>query len=76
MGGGRDPIKDPLQLGLTIVGVTAMFGGAGWWLDKLLGTFPILLVIGAVVGMFGIIYLTILRLRESDETSRDEDSAT
>lgn len=66
MGGGGDFIRDPLQLGLTIVGVTAAIGGAGWWLDSLLGTFPILMMIGAVVGLCGVLYVIILRLRQSD----------
>jgi hypothetical protein len=70
----RDSLHDPLQMGITIVGVTAAFGGAGWWLDRRLHTFPILLVIGAFVGLIGIIYATAKRLRESD--SREEEKHT
>jgi hypothetical protein len=62
-----DDLHDPLQVGLTIVGVTAAFGGLGWWLDAQLHTFPFLMVLGAVAGLFGIIYLTYMRLRASDE---------
>jgi F0F1-type ATP synthase assembly protein I len=69
MGGGTDYIRDPLQMGLTIVGVTAALGGVGWWLDSLLGTFPILMVIGAVAGMFGIIYVTVVKLRNAETHS-------
>ncbi len=53
-------------MGFQIVGVTAIFGGLGWWVDRLLHTFPFLMVAGAVLGMFGIIYLMYLRLRASD----------
>jgi F0F1-type ATP synthase assembly protein I len=57
-------------MGIQIVGVTAMFGGAGWWLDHFLHTFPFLMVAGAVVGLFGIIYLTYMRLRASDHDDK------
>jgi len=60
---GRDFLRDPLQLGVTIVGTTAAFGGAGWWLDARLHTFPVLLVVGAAFGLFGILYVTYQRLR-------------
>lgn len=69
MGGGTDYLRDPLQMGLTIVGVTAALGGAGWWLDSRLGTFPVLMVIGAAAGLFGIIYISVIRLRESEKPS-------
>ena len=54
-------------MGIQIVGVTAAFGGLGWWLDTLLHTFPILMATGAVIGMFGIMYITYMRLRASDK---------
>jgi F0F1-type ATP synthase assembly protein I len=74
VGGGTDYVRDPLQMGLTIVGVTAAFGGIGWWLDSLLGTFPFLMALGAVAGMFGILYVTVLKLRDSDKQNRPPDS--
>ena len=74
IGGGTDYIRDPLQMGLTIVGVTGAFGGVGWWLDSLLGTFPFLMAIGAVVGMFGILYVTVIKLRDSDKPNRPPDN--
>ena len=61
---------DPLQLGVTIVGTTAAFGGAAWWLDSLLHTFPILMAIGAALGLFGILYLTYQRLRTENDAKR------
>jgi hypothetical protein len=73
MGGGTDYMRDPLQMGLVIVGVTVAFGGAGWWLDNLLGTFPFLMALGAVAGMFGILYLTVLKLRNSDQSKPPPD---
>jgi len=66
----RDPLRDPLQTGVTIVGVTAVFGGAGWWLDLRIHTFPVLMIIGAALGLFGAIYLMVLRLREADRKSK------
>jgi hypothetical protein len=63
---GRDFRRDPLQLGILIVGTTAVFGGAGWWLDLRLHTFPVLLALGAALGLFGILYATYQRLRSED----------
>ena len=65
--GGGDYLRDPLQMGLTIVGVTAALGGVGWWLDSKLHTFPFLMAIGAVAGMFGILYVIVVRLRDSEK---------
>lgn len=65
-------------MGIQIVGVTAAFGGLGWWLDKLLHTFPFLMAAGAVIGLFGIMYLTYMRLRASDQdgsSSAKDDAA-
>jgi F0F1-type ATP synthase assembly protein I len=62
----RNYRRDPLQIGGTIVGVTVVFGGAGWWLDSLIGTFPFGLMIGSVIGLFGVMYLNFLWLKEMD----------
>jgi hypothetical protein len=71
---GRDFLRDPLQLGVSIVGTTAAFGGAGWWLDTRLHTFPVLLALGAAAGLFGILYVTYQRLRA--ENSRQQPTET
>jgi hypothetical protein len=63
---GRGFLRDPLQLGIIIVGTTAIFGGAGWWLDTRLHTFPVLLAVGAALGLFGILYVTYQRLRSEE----------
>jgi F0F1-type ATP synthase assembly protein I len=68
---GSDALGDSLQMGVQIVGVTAAFGGLGWWLDKWLHTFPVLMVAGAVLGLFGIIYMMYKRLRATDEDNGD-----
>ncbi|MFZ5434597.1 MAG: AtpZ/AtpI family protein [Calditrichota bacterium] len=68
----RSDLNDPLQIGISIVGVTAVFGGIGWWLDTKLHTFPILMAIGAFLGLFGIIYLTYLRLQEHSKQAADQ----
>ncbi len=62
----RNYRRDPLQIGGTIVGVTIVFGGAGWWLDSLIGTFPFGLMIGSVTGLFGVMYINYLWLKEMD----------
>ena len=62
--------RDPLQIGGTIVGVTVAFGGAGWWLDSVIGSFPFGLMIGAVIGLFGVLYSNYLWLKAMD--SQDE----
>ena len=68
----RSDLSDPLQIGISIVGTTALFGGAGWWLDSKFHTFPILMAIGAALGLFGIIYVTYLRLQESDRRTKGQ----
>jgi F0F1-type ATP synthase assembly protein I len=62
----RTYLRDPLQIGGTIVGVTVVFGGAGWWIDSLIGTFPFGMMLGSVSGLFGVIYLNYLWLKEMD----------
>lgn len=68
-------MRDPLQTGLTIVAVTALFGGAGWWLDSLLNTFPMLMVLGAIAGLVGTIYVMALRLKEIVKDLKEGDDA-
>jgi len=72
----RSDLNDPLQIGITIVGTTALIGGIGWWLDSLLHTFPILMAIFAALGLFGIIYLTYLRLQAADRKPNNSESAS
>jgi len=60
-------------LGITIVGTTAVFGGIGWWIDARLHTFPILMALGAAAGLFGIIYVIYLRLKDADRKQREGD---
>jgi F0F1-type ATP synthase assembly protein I len=71
-------LRDPLQIGGTIVGVTVVFGGVGWWIDSLIGTFPFGMMLGSVIGLFGVIYLNYLWLKEMDrqetESLKDRDS--
>jgi len=70
---GGSYLRDPLQTGVTIVGTTAVFGGIGWWIDSMVGTFPILMVLGAVFGLAGILYSIILKLRSADNNGSTED---
>ena len=73
----RSDLSDPLQIGISIVGTTALIGGLGWWLDSLLHTFPVLMAIGATLGLFGIIYLTYMRLQAAGrKPDRSEPAST
>lgn len=69
---GGSYLRDPLQTGVTIVGTTAVFGGIGWWIDSMVGTFPILMVLGAVFGLAGILYSIVLKLRSADNNGSTE----
>jgi F0F1-type ATP synthase assembly protein I len=72
----RTYLRDPLQIGGTIVGVTVVFGGIGWWIDTKLGSFPFGMIIGATIGLSGVIYLNYLWLQELDrENSESSDDA-
>ncbi|MBU0691196.1 AtpZ/AtpI family protein [bacterium] len=59
--------RDPLQIGGTIVGVTVVFGAVGWWIDSMIGSFPFGLMIGSVIGLFGVLYSNYLWLKASDK---------
>ncbi|MBL0060921.1 MAG: AtpZ/AtpI family protein [bacterium] len=72
--GYQPPKQDPLAIGLTIVAVTALFGLVGWWIDNRLKTFPLLMVLGAIIGFVAALYRTILMLRQQDSRN-DSDSA-
>ena len=47
------------------------WGGVGWVLDRWLGTGPILMVIGFLVGNMAGIYLLYIRTRDGEPTSTD-----
>jgi F0F1-type ATP synthase assembly protein I len=70
----RTYLRDPLQIGGTIVGVTVVFGGVGWWIDSLIGTFPFGMMLGSVAGLFGVIYLNYLWLKEMDRQESASDA--
>ena len=70
----RTYLSDPLQIGGTIVGVTVAFGGLGWWIDSMIGTFPFGMMLGSVLGLFGVIYLNFLWLKEMDRQQSDSPS--
>lgn len=67
--GFQPPRQDPLQIGLTIVASTAVCGLLGWWVDKKIGSFPILMSLGAMLGLALAIYRTVLVLRREDSTN-------
>jgi len=65
--GFQPPRQDPLAIGLTIVAATALFGLVGWWIDNQIGSFPLLMALGAVIGFAAAIYRTILLIRQQDK---------
>jgi len=72
--GYQPPKQDPLAIGLTIVAVTALFGLIGWWIDNRLKTFPLLMVLGTIIGFVAALYRTILLIRQQDSRN-DSDSS-
>ena len=53
---------------------TAVWGGIGYGLDAWLGTKPVLLVVGAIVGHAAGIYLVMLRTRRMSERAKRDDA--
>lgn len=45
----RDHFQITLKVAFTTVALMAIFGGSGYFLDKKLDTFPILLIVGLVI---------------------------
>jgi len=72
--GYQPPKQDPLAIGLTIVAITALFGLIGWWIDNRLKTFPLLMVLGAMIGFVAALYRTILMIRQQDKNEQDPPS--
>ena len=69
------PKQDPLQIGLTIVAATALFGIVGWWIDRRLETFPLLMALGCVIGFSAAMYHVIMRVRQMDDKKGKEEEA-
>lgn len=44
-----------------LLGGIVVWGGAGWLVDHWLGTYPVLTVVGMLVGISGAVYLVYLR---------------
>ena len=53
-------------LGFAFMGVLAVFAGAGFFVDKLLGTLPLFLLIGLVLGFAGGLYYVYQALKRLD----------
>ena len=47
-------------LGFKLAGSVVLFGAAGWWLDRKLGTTPWLLIVGVFLGA-GLAFVSLLR---------------
>lgn len=55
-----------LGLGMQIAASMAVFVGGGYAIDRWLGTSPVGLLVGAVIGMVGIVALVVRIAREAD----------
>ena len=58
-----------LGLGVQIAASMAVFAGGGYALDRWLGTSPLWLLVGAALGMVGIVALIVRVAREADRES-------
>jgi len=77
MGGSRLPpeVFQYSGLGCMMAGGTVLFAAGGWAVDRLLGTLPVLTIIGALAGV-GLSSLSVWRRLNptDDETSERERS--
>ena len=44
---------DAIAAALTFAVAVGLFTGGGWWLDRQLGTLPVFLIVGALLGLAG-----------------------
>jgi F0F1-type ATP synthase assembly protein I len=56
----------------TLLAGLAAWGGIGYLVDRLAGTYPLFTPIGLIVGVAGGIYLVYLRYGREQKTDRDE----
>lgn len=47
--GFRDHFQITIKIAFTTIGLMALFGGTGYYIDKKIDTFPILFIIGLVI---------------------------
>lgn len=45
----RDHFQITMKIAFTTIGMMALFGGGGYYIDKKIDTFPILFIIGLVI---------------------------
>ena len=57
----------------TLLAGLAAWGGIGYLIDRLAGTYPLFTPIGLLVGVAGGIYLVYLRYGREDSDGRDDD---
>ena len=76
--------NDPWAMAGSLVSATFVWGGIGWLLDRWLGTSPVLMSIGFVVGFFAGMYLLWLKSSKDEagipsaalRSTKTEDPAT
>jgi F0F1-type ATP synthase assembly protein I len=61
-----------VSMGITFAGGIVMFTGLGWLADRWLGTLPLFLIVGAVVGSVLSFVWVYLKLRQDEETYERE----
>jgi len=55
----------------TIIAGIVVWGAIGFGLDRLFGTYPVLMVIGVLVGNFAAIYLIYVRALNAEKDTTD-----
>ena len=60
----RDHFQIAIKIAITTVGTSGFFGGTGYFLDKKIGTFPILMIVGLVIS-FPLIQILVYKQTKS-----------
>jgi len=63
-------LSDYLGIGFQIAGSFAFFVLIGYWADEKLGTSPLLLLLGVVVGMVGMVLVLMKVVRNANRKKR------
>lgn len=71
LGGSVRAMSEYMGLGLQIAASFSFFVFLGYWADSKLGTSPLLLLAGVVVGMVGMALVLMKTVRKADKDRRD-----
>lgn len=74
LGPGHDRSDKSFQFTADFLAAIFTWGGIGWVVDRWLGTAPLVMVLGFVLGNTCGIYLLYIRSRDGEQTSHDHTS--